>query len=201
MSRLSCYAVPGLKDAFGGRDAMGLSQVCTRSQSDALQAAGCQDRNEQSLLLLCRWSRMAGPTRSRAVRLAASFGVAPSTRVQWHAAAHWPGSEGSVFLLETERKQGWPVGLGRWDITKHWIWAYGLVSAARVGDAGDNSITISGSVAVARIVVATAATTNATSRCGVAQACEGAVASSSSSRRYGKRACRSQTPTEQVVAV
>jgi hypothetical protein len=46
-------------------------------------------------------------------------------------------SEGSVFLLESAFKQGWPVGLGRWDITKHWIWTDGLVSAARVDDAGD----------------------------------------------------------------
>lgn len=83
--------------------------------------------------------------------------MAPSTRVQWHAGAHRPGSEGSVFLLETERKQGWPVELGRWDITKHWIWPYGLVSAARVGDAGDDSIIISDSVEAAREPVATAA--------------------------------------------
>jgi hypothetical protein len=46
-------------------------------------------------------------------------------------------SEGSVFLLETALRQGWPVGLGRWDITKHWIWTDGLVSAARVDDADD----------------------------------------------------------------
>jgi hypothetical protein len=46
-------------------------------------------------------------------------------------------SEGSVFLLETALKQGWLAGLGRWDITQHWIWTDGLVSAARVDDAGD----------------------------------------------------------------
>jgi hypothetical protein len=44
-----------------------------------------------------------------------------------------------VSLLETEAKQGWLVGPVRWNISKHWIWIDGLVSAARVDDAGYNN--------------------------------------------------------------
>lgn len=85
----------------------------------------------------------------------ASSGVAPPTRVLLHALTHWPGCEGSVVLLESACMQGWPVGRRRWDITQHWIWTNGPVSAARVGDAGWREGAGGGEILL--IIVATAA--------------------------------------------
>lgn len=83
-----------------------------------------------------RWSRMAGSTR---------FGLRGwRPHLAWHRLQGYCGTlQGTghpasvrFSFWKLALKQGWLVGLGRWDITKHWIWTDGLASAARVDDAG-----------------------------------------------------------------
>ena len=60
-------------------------------------------RNERLYELLdAGGALMAGSTRFGRRGWVAELGIAPRTRVLWRASsAHWPHSEGSVFLLET----------------------------------------------------------------------------------------------------
>jgi hypothetical protein len=128
-----------------GKDPTDMSQRCTRSQCNSmvgkrtvanhgLSRCGmsvcmcCSTRVEHDgwfyKIIIC------------SVRLVASFGVARCTRV--HGTLQRTGRLARVrfSFWKLALRQGWPVGVGRWDITKHWIWTHGLVSAARVDDAG-----------------------------------------------------------------